>query len=189
LRPNNRLEENRAVTWERAGRLAWIAPALTAVFGAGFLTIVPQRDADGVEALFVAIVLLLLLFPTGRFASRRWRAAGLVLLGGALAWALTLALRPGPMAGPAELENPYGVQAAAWLLDPLADGGLLLFAAFLVVGAGGAISRFRHARGVERSQTKWLGLSAATLLAMLALQVGRDTVQPAHLSLWLRGGR
>ena len=135
------------MSWERAGRLAWIAPPLTAAFVLAFTSIADYADkgSEGVEVFFfltfltyagvgalvasrrprnpvgwlfcvvgvyfagsealyayardpsqppgveaaawihswtgepaaVAVVLLVLLFPTGHFLSRRWRVAGI----------------------------------------------------------------------------------------------------------------
>ena len=222
------------MTWERAGRLAWIAPLLVAACSAVYFAIVPPADSDGIEVLFwltflayaavgalivsrhprhpvgwlfcgvglvsaaqellytyssrpgepgataaawlsawtsepstVAIVLLLLLFPTGRFASRGWRLAGLAAVGTALVWALALALDPGRLRSSDTLENPVGIEAVAPVLDAVADFGVVFFLLFVVVGIAGAIARFRGARGEERQQTKWLALAAGFMLAML----------------------
>ena len=173
------------MTWQRAGRLGWLAPALAAALGAAFLPLTPAGDAEGVEALFVLtfvayatvgalivsrhprnpigwlfcavgvlsagagaavrlrvrapsgrarrprrgwargpasprtalIVLLLLLFPTGRFASPGWRRAGLAGVAATAVWALALALDPGTLRSSEEVVNPLGVEAAGPVLD------------------------------------------------------------------------
>ena len=238
------------MTWERAGRLAWIAPALAAAFSAGFLLVMPPGDADGVAVLFgltfvayagvgalivsrhtrhpvgwlfcgvgvvsagqelaytyasrpekpgataaawlsawgepitVAIVLLLLLFPTGRFASRGWRLAGLAAVACAGVWAVGLAFDPGPLRSSESIANPLGIEAAGPLLGAIAEFGIVLFLAFVVVGVAGAIARFRSARGEERQQTKWLALSAGVLLAMLLLELALILAVDTDVGAW-----
>jgi hypothetical protein len=113
--------------------------------------------------------LTLLLTPTGRLPSPRWRwlagiiaATPVVLLG-----VVTLSPRPGDRLIEA-VDSPLDLRAL--------DGGLLIAyqAAFAVViiafvgAAGSLVGRFRHARGVERQQLRWVAL-ATVLIAMLAV--------------------
>jgi hypothetical protein len=60
----------------------------------------------------------------------------------------------------------------------------------LLAGAVSLVLRFRHARGVERLQLRWLALAAAVasallLAGLLAVILGRDPVVLASLSLCL----
>jgi len=235
------------MTRERAGRLAWIAPALTVACVAGYFALYPKEDREGVEALFglafvayaavgaliaarhpgnpvgwlfcavglfsagselayayarnpnelpgaevaawvaawtaepgtLVIVLLLLLFPTGRFLSRRWRAAALAASAAMAAWALALAFDPGPLRNVDGVVNPVGIEGAGALLDVVAAAGVLILLLSMLVGAAGVIVRFRRARGEERRQLKWLALAGAyaglALLGVLALVLIVDT--------------
>ena len=239
------------MTWERAGRVAWIAPVLAAAFAVAYRAILPPAEAKGVDALFdltfiayatvgalivsrhprhpvgwlfcgvgvvsagqgllyaygrrqdepgasaaawvdawsgepstVAIVLLLLLFPTGRFASRRWRRAGLAAVATAVVWALALAFDPGRLRNSETLDNPVGIEAAAAVLGAIADFGVAFFLLFVVVGIAGAIARFRRARGEERQQTKWLALAAGFMLTMLLSVVALILVVNTDEGLW-----
>ena len=104
-------------------------------------------------------LLLILLFPTGRLASPRWRiAAGLVVAGsGGVAFgnAFTPVLVDYP-----RLTNPLGV--AAFAGSPLESGGV---AWFLLLGGAtaaglGLVTRLRHAQGIEREQLKWMTFAA-----------------------------
>ncbi|MDP9293748.1 MAG: hypothetical protein M3O90_04860 [Actinomycetota bacterium] len=39
------------MTWERAVRVVWLAPVLTAMLAAGYYVIYPPEDIEGVEVL------------------------------------------------------------------------------------------------------------------------------------------
>jgi hypothetical protein len=116
----------------------------------------------------------LLLFPTGRLPSSRWRlvawlaGAGLTtLIGG-------LALAPGRFEDTA-IENPVGLEAIPWLPGVLeAAGGLALVAGLL-----GAIAslrvRYASARLDERLQLKWLLYAATIVAAGVAVTVPIET--------------
>jgi len=111
------------------------------------------------SSLFAALFLLML-FPTGRLTSRRWRpvawAAGLAI---ALSVG-SLALAPGPIQDFAPVQNPFGVEAAALDL-PRVVGGLMAVACFIAAIVS-LILRFHGSRGEERLQLKWF-VYAATL--------------------------
>jgi hypothetical protein len=223
------------MTWERAGRLAWIAPVLAAVFvalgpiirgtgldavewlfkltfvvyaGVGAL-IVRRRPHNAVGWLFcwigvvyatgdtvdtyaqtaghpgahalavfqnatgatdlIAVVLLLLLFPTGHYLSPGWRRAGIAAIAASVAWTVFIALDPGPLTGQPKIHNPLGVDAAGGVLHRLASLSDALVVTLLVMAAAGVVDRVRRARGLERQQLKWLGLSVAFAAAVLFL--------------------
>ena len=227
------------MTWERAGRLVWIAPVLAVAFSAAFLTLLAPGDAEGVEVLFlltflayatvgalivsrhprhtvgwlfcvvgvasaatellytyggrtgepgataaawvsawsaepssVAIVLLLLLFPTGRYSSPSSRLVGRAALGTALVWALALALDPGPLRSTEATANPLGIEAAGSVLDVIADLSVIPFLCCLAAAVIGVVVRLRRLRGEERQQLKWLVLAAGVMLAALVIELG-----------------
>jgi hypothetical protein len=108
----------------------------------------------------ILLPFLLLLFPTGRLPSRRWRpVAWAVLLAGAVLLISGLFLPGESNFGP--FENPLGV------------GGLLgevvffvtvavVFAIFVavVLSALSLVLRYRRAGGIERQQIKWFAYAA-----------------------------
>jgi hypothetical protein len=120
---------------------------------------------------FITLMFLLLLYPTGRLLSRRWRpVAWAVAAWGTLGLAAMVA---NPELADPGFWNPVGgrglggqfatkaVQAEAalgWLL-------VLLALALATTALASLVVRFRRARSVERQQLKWLaygwGLSAA----------------------------
>jgi hypothetical protein len=133
-----------------AGRVARYVPA----------TIVVAMACNG---------LTLLLTPTGRLPSPGWRWwAGIIAATPIVVLAVvTLSPRPGDRLLEA-VDSPLDLRAL--------DGPLLIAyqAAFAVIiaafvgAAGSLVGRFRHARGVERQQLRWVALATA-LIAMLAM--------------------
>jgi len=117
-------------------------------------------------AWIVAIVLLpflLLLFPTGRLPSRRWRfVAWAVVTAGAVAMILG-PFRPGET-GFAPSQNPFGVGGSAGEAIISVIDAISWFILFAVVpSALSLVLRYRRASGVERQQIKWFAF-AATLV-------------------------
>jgi hypothetical protein len=112
---------------------------------------------------------VLLLFPTGRPPSRRWRFVGWavtasLLAGCAIGWAA-----PGPSGMLPGVDNPYGIagvfgQVSAAILNTA------IYVVFLSIplSAISLILRYRRAVGVERQQLKWLAYSAALMVVVLA---------------------
>jgi signal transduction histidine kinase len=122
-------------------------------------------------------VLLFLLFPDGRVPSRRWRPVLWLACAAPAVTALLFALTPGRMPGMlAQLKsvrviNPTGIPGAGGVIPAIsgATGGASLLAAIL---AGvSLVVRFRHRRGDERQQIKWLAFVGAAFLAEFALSL------------------
>jgi hypothetical protein len=119
-----------------------------------------------------ALTFLLLLYPTGRLVSRRWRPVAWAAGGWGVLGVAAMALSPelGPLPG---YDNPIGLPGAAGQFltsateSGLAAGSLLVL---LVASLALLVVRFRRARGVERQQLKWLvyaaGLAAATTFVL-----------------------
>ncbi|HLU09961.1 MAG TPA: histidine kinase [Oceanobacillus sp.] len=113
----------------------------------------------------VPFTFVLLLFPTGRLLSVRWRsiawAAGL----GIAFITFAIAFDPAP---PRELgitgSNPFGIPDGAVLMNAL----LTVAAPLLVLGIFGSITsvavRFRRAAGIERAQVKWLAYAGVFVI-------------------------
>jgi hypothetical protein len=112
---------------------------------------------------------ILLLTPTGRLPSPRWRWWATVTAATpvALLLVVTLAHRPDDRLVEA-LDSPLDLRAL--------DGGLLVAyqAAFavaigaFVIAAASLVVRFRRARGIERQQLRWVAL-ATVVVALLAV--------------------
>ncbi len=125
------------------------------------------------QTLFVvSILFLVLLFPNGKLLSPRWRVVawtvGLIVV----VSLVSLALMPGPMENFRAARNPFGVEAAAPILEFLEAVGSWASLACVVAAIVSLILRFWRSRGEERLQLKWF-VYAATL-GFLAILLGGD---------------
>ncbi len=117
------------------------------------------------------IPIVLILFPTGRPPSHRWRWV-LWAIGATLAvLVLSAMVRPIriELNGDLTVPNPTGIEAlrtaaaaAAWI------GGLLL-AAESIAAVGALVVRFRRADEEERQQVRWIAVAAALAGVFLVL--------------------
>lgn len=122
-------------------------------------------------------LLFFLLFPDGRFASRRWLALGVI---GAM-WSLALILSSmlqtvDPLSGfpAARLANPVG---QAWIGTGPGGNEVTWSAAYIallgatLVGMAGTVLRYRRSAGVLRQQLKWLAASVLFVAAGLLVAI------------------
>jgi hypothetical protein len=116
--------------------------------------------------LFGLLAFILLLFPTGRLLSRRWRP---VLWANGLAFVLVFlwGFEPGLLDNfaPLEVTNPFGLEGAQGALGVLGVAGFGLMLGAAVAGLASLVLRFRRARGEERQQLKWLAYAAGLVCA------------------------
>jgi len=121
---------------------------------------------------YVALILLLLFYPTGRLLSPRWRwVLGLSLLvysSLALWGGFSRTLDVGdPALGRGTMPNPLG------FLPAPGQGALLIFTAAMFATMAAAVLglavRFRRARGIEREQMKWLLFAGALFITAMLL--------------------
>jgi signal transduction histidine kinase len=118
--------------------------------------------------VFAPIPLVLLLFPTGRVQSPRWRWLPVTIIAIASVGTLATILRPGPVdAEQARILNPTGVESLGSVIDPLlfVAGTALLIASVLSVPS--LFIRYRGARGDERQQIRWLAYLAGLAVVLL----------------------
>ena len=140
--------------------------------GAGFVGILSNV---AFVPLLVVLILVVLLFPTGRVPSPRWRhlpPAVLVLF--ALGIAGT-ALAPGPLdtGVDAIIENPLGVEALGPVTDLAQGVGFVGLLPFLVASIVALVLRYRRSEGEERQQIRWLVyvVSVVGLLVLVSIAV------------------
>jgi signal transduction histidine kinase len=119
-----------------------------------------------------AFPLILLLFPTGRVPSPRWRPLTWVIIGGAALATLGWLVKPGlidPFPQGPGFSNPTGIEALRDVAGPMiAAGGIPLGLASLA-SVGALFFRYRGAGREERQQIRWLAYVA---LAAAVLFVG-----------------
>ena len=110
----------------------------------------------GNQVSLVLAPFLLLLFPTGRLPSRRWRpVAWISALSGAMIMVLVLLFgSPDKVGGP---------------ISSITSGVVFTIFATIALSALSLLVRYRRASGVERQQLKWVAfaavLAASTLMA------------------------
>jgi hypothetical protein len=113
-----------------------------------------------------ALVLMLLLYPTGMLPSRRWRPVAWALGGWGLVAVLLSTVQPTLVMAPT-VSNPVGVQGSAdRVVEQALAAAIIPLLLFLPAAVVSLIVRFGRARGQERQRLKWLlyavALSAAT---------------------------
>src|SRR5215212_6968051 len=141
------------------------------------LALGPERLPYGLTAAWLSslfeqtsVVLLffvLLLFPTGRLLSSRWRIVAWV---GACAASVGLTsdvLVPGPLewSSPFHFDNPFGVDAA--ILSQIRAAATWVLIVALLGAVLSLVVRFVRSQGEERQQIKWF--VAASVLGFFAL--------------------
>src|SRR5215218_4718935 len=105
-------------------------------------------------------IYLLLLFPDGKFPSRRWRP--LAWLSGVMIVLLSLTegLAPGPLENQGGVRNPFGLEALPWLVD--ASYIILpLLPLCILASAVSMVLRYRRSMGEVRQQIKWIAFVAS----------------------------
>jgi hypothetical protein len=116
---------------------------------------------------------LLLVFPTGRLLSPRWRVfvALEVVMVSIMVVGSAFSEQIGPLDGPWLVPNPIGFVPTDFFGDTFFawwGSGLLIMA---LGGLASLIVRFVRSRGVERQQLKWLTLSLGLFGLVYALTV------------------
>jgi hypothetical protein len=109
---------------------------------------------------------VLLLTPTGRLPSPRWRWWARLAAAAPVVMLLGSVVQPDPLA-PDYHGNPLAVPALARVLVVPAVAGVAVILVSVLVGAGSLVVRFRHARGTERLQLRWLAYAAALAAGLL----------------------
>jgi hypothetical protein len=112
----------------------------------------------------------LMLFPTGRLPSPRWRPVAWALAGVFALVTMLFVVKPGPLEGTKpSVENPTGIGAAAGVVE-VVEGAVLPVVLLVVLAAPAAVLvRFWRSRGAERQQLKWLAFAAGLWVCVAAL--------------------
>ena len=105
-------------------------------------------------------VFYILLFPTGRLPSRRWRALAWLTVAFFVVGVISSALAPGALMGAlGPIRNPLGIGV---LSDVYYGAALFIVSPLLTIAAASSLFvRLRRATGIERQQIKWFVYAAA----------------------------
>lgn len=180
-----------------ATRVAWLMMVIGLGFGMALLTFLygalgapPReplplaREALVASQLFFVPVpaavfaILLLLFPTDRLLSPRWKLVAIAGLAGAVLFAIGTVLLPGAIDRQTfpTIDNPFGAPAAwAGLVGFGVVAGNTMVTGAILLGAVSLVVRYRSADSVEAAQIRWIALVAsiaALAFALSALQTG-----------------
>jgi hypothetical protein len=128
---------------------ALLAARYVALYGPGLLAI-----------SITCVGFVLLLTPTGSLPSPRWRWWARVTAAAPVVVVLAVTLLPQPL-GPEyqSVANPLGLGALEAWLQAATGLALALTVLGVLVAAASLVGRFRHARGTERQQLRWVALA------------------------------
>jgi hypothetical protein len=117
---------------------------------------------------FFMVLFLLLLFPTGRLPTRRWRVVVWVAMGYVALFTVVSWLSPVSQDFRlSSVRNPLGLDLE---IVNLLGGILYLSLPLLLLACGAAvIVRFRRSRGDERQQIKWFAYAVAVMVFLFTL--------------------
>jgi hypothetical protein len=124
------------------------------ILPAGELMLWVNARPFNLQPLF--LLLLILVFPTGRPLSQRWSVVGWFAILGTLVNQAALAFMPGPLDPSVTITNPLGLVGAAGFLQFCANLGTYMLLLGVLGAALSLIVRLRRAHGIERQQLKLL---------------------------------
>jgi signal transduction histidine kinase len=127
-------------------------------------------------AFSLLLVGLPLLFPAGRLPSGRWRAVAAVAALATLTLMVVSAIEPGPIGTDLPIQNPFGWEAAAGVLELIGGiaEGTLMVAALLAVTV--PVWRYRGGTPQERQQLVWFAYAIGLLVALLVVSATIDSL-------------
>jgi len=113
-------------------------------------------------------VFYILLFPTGRLPSRRWRWLGWLTVAFVAVGVILAAFSPGALLGIlGPIRNPLGIEGFS---NAYYEAILFIMAPLLTAAAAlAAFIRLRRAIGVERQQIKWFAYAAVATVSAAIL--------------------
>lgn len=124
--------------------------------------------------LIAVLILVVLLFPTGRVPGPRWRylppTIGALLF---LALAGTV-LAPGRLDATVAVQNPFGVEALDSVTDLAQTVGFLGLVPALAASIVALALRYRRSRGEERQQIRWLVYVATVVGLLILIAIGHE---------------
>jgi hypothetical protein len=127
----------------------------------------------------------LLLTPTGRLPSPRWRWWARVTAATAVILLVALVVARGPLDPRYQvLGGPFDLRGQGGVLLVVNQLALAATTLTVVVGAASLVVRFRRAHGMERQQLRWLAWAAAVAVLGAAVSLGGLAVGSTALVTW-----
>ena len=146
------------------------------------------------SALFIPEFVLLfagplLLFPTGRLPSPRWRGVVVSAATGVCLAMMSMLLAPGYVDDdvPARGSNPLGVEALDGVTDMLEVTGLVLVLGSVLMAVAAVVVRLVRYRGARRRQMWWFLSGIAPLVVGLAFDPGSSPAAQTVAALVIFG--
>jgi signal transduction histidine kinase len=133
--------------------------------------------------LLMAVVLVVLLFPTGRVPGPRWRFLPPTILGLFVLLGAGTLLDPGPLEAQVDvvIENPLGVEALDGPADLAETIGFLGLLPVLAASIVGLVLRYRRSRGEERQQIRWLVYVAEVVGILILVGIAEELLPGASI--------
>ena len=121
------------------------------------------------QVVVAVLVVILLLFPTGRPLSRRWWLLVWPVAAGVVLFSVGAGLGPARYQEFPGVENPFGITSLEAVLAWVDGVGGVLFVAGFLGALASLVVRFTRSRGLERQQLKWFVYAAGLGVTMLVL--------------------
>jgi signal transduction histidine kinase len=119
--------------------------------------------------VLVVLILIVLLFPTGRVPGHRWRFLPPAIVGLFVLASAGTIVAPGSLDVGFHVENPFGIRALAGAADLAQAIGFLGLIPALAASILALVLRFRRSRGEERQQIRWLVYVVALVAVVLMI--------------------
>jgi hypothetical protein len=129
--------------------------------------------------VLVVLILIVLLFPTGRVPGHRWRFLPPTIVGLFVLASAGTIVAPGSLDVGLHVENPFGIQALAGVADLAQAIGFLGLIPALAASILALVLRFRRSHGEERQQIRWLVYVVA--LVAVVFMIGLLQVVLVHV--------
>lgn len=187
-RPNNRVGVALLLVGGTMG-LSFVALAMTAWEALSLRTRVWIELVNVVFGVvpWLAVVWLVLVFPTGMYRSRAERLTAWAVVAVTLLASAAFAVSPMPMAETG-LASPLAIPALGTASTFITHGpGFFMVITLLIAALALMVRRWRRSSGLERAQFRWLFFGAALFLSVLI--IGQFVPEDSGaLYLWIPGG-
>src|SRR5512132_550629 len=136
---------------------------------------------------------VLLLTPTGKLPSPRWRWWARAIVAVPLGLLVVVTLVPGPVDPYQQvLAGPFDFRGLGGVLLVVNQLALVFTTLTVAVCAGSLVVRFRRAGGVERQQLRWVALAAAlmvpaAMVGLAGMALGSSEVLTWAITAWAGG--